>query len=91
MIHIRRGAVATLLALALPLASAGIASATGPDAASTPSRNTPARALSFPLPHPTGPYTIGRDRLHLVDHGHKDPRVPSAAGRELMVSRSWTR
>lgn len=88
MIHIRRGAIAALLALTLPLplASAGSASATDPDAASTPSRNTPARALSLSLPRPTGPYAIGRDRLPLMDRGRKDPWEPSAHGRELMVS-----
>ncbi|WP_030024121.1 alpha/beta hydrolase family protein [Streptomyces monomycini] len=99
MIRIRRGAVTALLALTLPLplVSAGIASATGPaslattlSAANTASpgpatgQDTPGLHLS--LPRPTGPYAIGRDSLHLVDRGRKDPWEPSAHGRELMVS-----
>lgn len=30
------------------------------------------------LPAPTGPYAVGRDTLHLVDHARPDPWVPEA-------------
>ncbi|MEU4199616.1 alpha/beta hydrolase [Streptomyces sp. NPDC039022] len=98
MIHIRRGAVAALLALTLPLplVTAGIASATSPAATANVATTAPAavptdppalpRPLSLSLPRPTGPYAIGRDSLHLVDRGREDPWEPSAHGRELMVS-----
>ncbi|MFH8406769.1 alpha/beta hydrolase family protein [Streptomyces sp. NPDC018019] len=90
MIRISRGAVAALLALTLPipLASAGSAFAAGPGAPAAAVRADAAAApaVRLHLPRPTGPYAIGRDTLHLVDHGRKDPWEPSAEGRELMVS-----
>ncbi|WP_030209732.1 acetylhydrolase [Streptomyces sp. NRRL S-87] len=41
--------------------------------------------VGLELPRPTGRFPVGRDTLHLVDRGRKDPWVPTA-GRELMVS-----
>ncbi|WP_419992469.1 alpha/beta hydrolase family protein [Streptomyces boninensis] len=38
------------------------------------------------LPRPTGPHTIGQDTLHLTDKSRRDPWVPAAGKRELMVS-----
>ncbi|MFF1380599.1 alpha/beta hydrolase family protein [Streptomyces sp. NPDC058308] len=38
------------------------------------------------LPRPTGLFGVGRDTLHLVDKSRRDPWVPSAGARELMVS-----
>jgi hypothetical protein len=38
------------------------------------------------IPHPTGQYDVGRDTLHLVDGKRRDPWVPAAGARELMVS-----
>jgi hypothetical protein len=38
------------------------------------------------LPRPTGPYAVGRETLHLVDHTRPDPWMPEARARELMVS-----
>ncbi|MET9291238.1 alpha/beta hydrolase [Streptomyces sp. NPDC003077] len=90
------------LALPLPLAAAAPATAaTSPSVAApttaatapaqaaitVPVANTaPAVATTFQLPRPTGPYAVGKDTLHLVDRQRKDPWVPSAAGRELMLS-----
>ncbi|UNO40282.1 alpha/beta hydrolase [Streptomyces sp. MST-110588] len=98
MNRLRRGAVAALAALALPLASAGAASAASP-ALPSPDLPPSARLLSpgfastqppgdvrLALPRPTGPYAVGRETLHLTDRHRKDPWVPSASARELMVS-----
>ncbi|MEU6126726.1 alpha/beta hydrolase [Streptomyces sp. NPDC047123] len=41
------------------------------------------------LPRPTGPFAVGRDTLHLVDRDRRDPWVPSAGARELMVDLSY--
>jgi hypothetical protein len=38
------------------------------------------------LPAPTGPYPVGRETLHLVDASRRDPWLPKAKTRELMVS-----
>ncbi|MFF0521432.1 alpha/beta hydrolase family protein [Actinomadura nitritigenes] len=38
------------------------------------------------LPRPTGPHAVGRTVLSLVDEHRRDPWVPSAAARRLMVS-----
>ncbi|MED7931210.1 alpha/beta hydrolase [Nonomuraea sp. LP-02] len=76
MIRTRRTPAALLLALALALpASPAVAStsSTGPS------------DVRFAIPRPTGQYVVGRDTLHLVDTGRRDPWVPTAA-RELMVS-----
>ncbi|MGR6920059.1 alpha/beta hydrolase [[Actinomadura] parvosata] len=74
MISTRRDSAALLLALTLAL----------PVTAATTS--SPAAAgVRLAIPHPTGRYDVGRDTLHLVDGGRRDPWVPTAA-RELMVS-----
>ncbi|MEV7422577.1 alpha/beta hydrolase [Streptomyces sp. NPDC091212] len=73
------------LALALPTAVAWPAAAVPtPTHASVAAyvRNDPGTRTS--LPSPTGPYAVGRDTLHLVDHARRDPWVPRTA-RELMV------
>ncbi|MFJ6017164.1 alpha/beta hydrolase family protein [Streptomyces sp. NPDC092952] len=44
------------------------------------------RADGLALADPTGPYAVGRDSLHLVDKTRRDPWVPKAGNRELMVS-----
>jgi dienelactone hydrolase len=41
--------------------------------------------LRLTLLAPTGPYAIGTEQLHLVDHSRRDPWVPSRP-RELMIS-----
>ncbi|SEG98735.1 Platelet-activating factor acetylhydrolase, isoform II [Nonomuraea solani] len=73
MIRTRRNAAVVLtLALTLPVAAATAATA--------------ASDTRFAIPHPTGRYEVGRDTLHLVDGGRRDPWVPKAGARELMVS-----
>ncbi|CAM5429283.1 Alpha/beta hydrolase OS=Streptomyces tendae OX=1932 GN=GUR47_26815 PE=4 SV=1 [Streptomyces tendae] len=48
-----------------------------------------ASATALELPSPTGPHPVGRRTLHLVDRHRRDPWVPTARGRELMVSVSY--
>ncbi|MDF6020420.1 alpha/beta hydrolase [Streptomyces sp. JH34] len=75
-------AAASLTALVL-LAPAGTAHAlSGPARASAPT----ATVAALGLPRPTGPYSVGAEVLHLVDHSRTDPWVPAAGARELMVS-----
>ncbi|MBL1082109.1 alpha/beta hydrolase [Streptomyces actinomycinicus] len=47
-----------------------------------------ARAAEAPagLPRPTGPHAVGRATLHLTDSARRDPWVPAAGARQLMVS-----
>jgi predicted dienelactone hydrolase len=73
-------AVAAAVVLAPPIVSTTSATAT----VTTASSETASPSLA--LPHPTGPYAVGRDTLHLVDRSRPDPWVPEARGRELMVS-----
>ncbi|MFD0413536.1 alpha/beta hydrolase family protein [Streptomyces sp. NPDC127108] len=86
----RGRAVATVLALALavPLAAAASAQAapttTAAHGAAASTADAPATRPE--LPRPTGRFTVGRDTLHLVDKSRKDPWVPSAGARELMLS-----
>ncbi len=46
----------------------------------------PAHRLQLTLAPPTGPYPVGTVALHLVDHSRRDPWLPGARPRELMVS-----
>ncbi|MFF2138107.1 alpha/beta hydrolase family protein [Streptomyces sp. NPDC058193] len=79
----RRTAVAALSTLLLLAPTAATAHAlSGPAGASAPAV-TP---VALELPRPTGPYAVGTEVLHLVDHGRTDPWVPAAGARELMVS-----
>ncbi|MBT2505367.1 alpha/beta hydrolase [Streptomyces sp. ISL-98] len=83
---IRRRTAAAILALSLslpivPIASAGTALADAPGPAASA-----AVTQQLELPRPTGPYATGRQTLHLVDTSRRDPWVPSAGARELMVS-----
>ncbi|GHH08174.1 alpha/beta hydrolase family protein [Streptomyces lanatus] len=71
--------VALVLGPALTLPAAGAEPA--PAATSTAPATAPAE-----LPRPTGPHTVGRSTLHLVDVDRPDPWVPSAGPRQLMVS-----
>ncbi|GIH75259.1 alpha/beta hydrolase family protein [Planobispora longispora] len=83
MIRTRRTATAALLALTLPLLGATAISTSSPASAAS-SAESPEQGLS--IPRPTGRYAVGRDILHLVDKERRDPWVPTADGRELMVS-----
>ncbi|MFG6196094.1 alpha/beta hydrolase family protein [Nonomuraea sp. JJY05] len=51
-----------------------------------PASAASATAEALSIPRPTGQYAVGRDTLHLVDKKRPDPWVPTAGGRELMVS-----
>ena len=75
MISPHRTAAALLLALALPF----------PAAAADTAADT-AADVRLAIPRPTGQYEVGRDTLHLVDTQRRDPWMPSAKARELMVS-----
>ncbi|MFI9747682.1 alpha/beta hydrolase family protein [Streptomyces sp. NPDC052494] len=90
MTRFTRAAAAAVLAcsLALPaaLATAG-PSVAAPVTAVAPGAAPVAPVTARPaLPAPTGPYSIGRTVLPLVDRSRTDPWVPTAAGRELMVT-----
>jgi predicted dienelactone hydrolase len=78
------------LAVPLPLAAATAAAATTTTTATTTASPTRPGAVApaprLALPRPTGPYAVGRETLHLVDHTRPDPWVPQAGARELMVS-----
>ena len=76
-------AAAALLACSLAL-PATLATA-GPAAADPAPAAVPA-VTRVVLPAPTGPYALGRTVLPLVDRSRADPWVPSADGRELMVT-----
>ncbi|HEY8981373.1 MAG TPA: alpha/beta hydrolase [Streptomyces sp.] len=45
-----------------------------------------AAPVQLELPRPTGQFAVGRDTLHMVDTSRRDPWVPEAGARELMVS-----
>ncbi|MFE5582762.1 alpha/beta hydrolase family protein [Kitasatospora sp. NPDC056531] len=96
MSRLRTTAAAAALLLALPLSFAAAAPALAAPAASAgatvtvtataTAADTAPTAVHVELPRPTGPYTVGREDLHLVDQGRPDPWVPSAGPRQLMVS-----
>ncbi|MET7337483.1 alpha/beta hydrolase [Nonomuraea sp. NPDC005650] len=79
MIRTRRNAAVALFALALSLpAPAATAAAMGTSIGTSDVR--------FAIPRPTGQYEVGRDTLHLADGSRRDPWMPAAGARELMVS-----
>ncbi|MFE4689339.1 alpha/beta hydrolase family protein [Streptomyces sp. NPDC056749] len=75
-------AAAALAALVLLAPVATAQALSGPARASAPT----AAVAALGLPRPTGPYSVGAEVLHLVDHSRTDPWVPAAGARELMVS-----
>ncbi|MET8828063.1 alpha/beta hydrolase [Streptomyces sp. NPDC004610] len=87
MPEITRTVTAAALSVALALPFAGVATATtapGPAAASPVAATVPAETLH--LPRPTGPHPVGRTTTHLTDRSRTDPWVPTADGRELMLT-----
>ncbi|WP_327673070.1 MULTISPECIES: alpha/beta hydrolase [unclassified Streptomyces] len=80
----RSAAVATLLTLALSAPFLGAAPAVSAGTEQTAPRAQYSSGLE--LPPLTGPYPVGRRTLHLVDRNRTDPWVPTAGGRELMVT-----
>ncbi|MFI6977180.1 alpha/beta hydrolase family protein [Embleya sp. NPDC050154] len=85
----RRRAAPFALALSLALALALPTTAASPAFASAPTTTqVSAGSAATPrtsLPRPTGPHAVGRETLHLVDRSRRDPWVPEAEARELMV------
>ncbi|MGW0908969.1 alpha/beta hydrolase family protein [Streptomyces sp. NPDC002853] len=84
-IRTRRSAVTVLLALALATPSVAACAEEGGSSPAGEASPSPT-ASELALPRPSGPHEIGRDTLHLVDAERRDPWVPSAGSRELMVS-----
>ncbi|MEU0569916.1 alpha/beta hydrolase [Nonomuraea sp. NPDC005983] len=72
--------IAPLLAGLTVTVTAGATQAASPTAAAAVS------GVQLQLPRPTGPHAVGRDILRLVDEHRKDPWVPEAGARQLMVS-----
>ncbi|MFC4008517.1 alpha/beta hydrolase family protein [Nonomuraea purpurea] len=81
MTRTRRRLATAFLTLTLPLLSATALTTPSPAAAASDQEGRP-----LSIPAPTGRYAVGRDTLHLVDKKRPDPWVPTANGRELMVS-----
>ncbi|MFJ6656802.1 alpha/beta hydrolase family protein [Streptomyces sp. NPDC091377] len=87
MAEITRAATAAALSVALVLPLAGTATATTErTTATTSSATTAVPADILHLPRPTGPLPVGRKTMHLTDRSRTDPWVPTADGRELMVT-----
>ncbi|MFH9105394.1 alpha/beta hydrolase family protein [Streptomyces albus] len=84
----RAVAAALLTACLLAPAATGCAPGDGVPAAARArdTAATPAGQERYTLPRPTGPHPTGRDTLHLVDPSRRDPWVPSAGAREVLVS-----
>ncbi|MGW7070862.1 alpha/beta hydrolase family protein [Streptomyces sp. NPDC054855] len=86
-IRARRKAVTALLTLSLLTpAVAACAEDGGSSSSARRASSSATEATGLSLPRPSGPHEIGRDTLHLVDDKRRDPWVPSAGPRELMVS-----
>ncbi|MFF2012345.1 alpha/beta hydrolase family protein [Streptomyces sp. NPDC058195] len=87
-----RGAFSILLAGAVAAGATTLSACGAQDAAaaapaaSSPASTAKSQEPGLTLADPTGPYTVGRDSLHLVDKDRRDPWVPKAGHRELMVS-----
>lgn len=74
------------LALLTPAFADGAASVPASVPASASASPPAAQEAALSLPRPSGPHSIGRDTLHLVDKSRRDMWVPSSGARELMVS-----
>ncbi|MFF5970423.1 alpha/beta hydrolase family protein [Streptomyces sp. NPDC012769] len=87
MVKLTRAAAAALLACAVALPVTALpASAATPSSAASPVSVTSPAAYPLQLPAPTGKFGVGSATLHLVDRSRPDPWVPTADGRELMVT-----
>lgn len=87
MTHIRRtalvAAVAGLVTVPVIAANAFAVTPSMPTAVRTTSV---ASTMALTLSRPTGPYAVGQSILEMVDRSRRDPWVPSAGPRRLMVS-----
>ncbi|MEU8542021.1 alpha/beta hydrolase [Streptomyces sp. NPDC048717] len=91
-----RAAATVLLACALALPAATLPASATTIAPPVPSvaaalrapapAALPTTSAPLELPAPTGRFAVGAGDLHLVDHSRPDPWVPTADGRELMVT-----
>ncbi|MFJ4770237.1 alpha/beta hydrolase family protein [Streptomyces uncialis] len=86
MTRIRRGAVAALLLLALPLPLAGPANAAPTTAVPTTGAARTAPVPPLELPAPTGKHAVGTSTFQLTDRSRTDHWVPSSGARKLLVS-----
>ncbi|KAB8188956.1 alpha/beta hydrolase [Nonomuraea phyllanthi] len=86
MTRSRRTTAAVLLTLTLPLGAATTITAPPSAAADRTAADRTAADQTVAIPRPTGRHAVGRDVLHLVDEKRRDPWVPAAGARELMVS-----
>ncbi|WP_369202283.1 alpha/beta hydrolase family protein [Streptomyces sp. PU-14G] len=86
----RRTALAALLSACLltPAAVACAPASASQAAGSAPTAPASGKQQGAPLylPRPTGPYGVGGETLHLSDTARRDPWVPSAGDRQVMVS-----
>ncbi|MGW7077887.1 alpha/beta hydrolase family protein [Streptomyces sp. NPDC054866] len=82
----QRNAVTALLTLSLLSPAVAACAEEGGSSSARAASSSAAEAAALSLPRPSGPYETGRDTLHLVDDKRRDPWVPSAGTRELMVS-----
>ncbi|MFI6081188.1 alpha/beta hydrolase family protein [Streptomyces sp. NPDC051217] len=80
----RGWAAAVVLALTLPPSASTVVAHAVPSPTATAAPDRAATVLQ--LPRPTGPFAVGREIRHLVDDKRRDPWVPTAGARELMVS-----
>ncbi|MFE7135767.1 alpha/beta hydrolase family protein [Streptomyces sp. NPDC057638] len=87
LLRIRAAAAAVLaLSLALPLTATGTAAASSSGGPPVSTAGTAPTTTVPQLPRPTGAYPVGTTSFDLVDRSRRDPWVPSADGRELVVS-----
>lgn len=86
MTRVRHTAIAAALVLSMAGAGTALAAPQNGSAAAPAAASLDAKGVQLELPRPTGPYAVGRNRLHLVDASRRDHWVPSAGARELMVS-----
>ncbi|WP_370416301.1 alpha/beta hydrolase family protein [Streptomyces fradiae] len=87
MIAFSRAAAAALLACAVALPATTLPAHAATPAAPAASLRAAAPAVpALELPAPTGRFAVGSSVLHLVDRSRPDPWVPTADGRELMVT-----
>ncbi|WP_445401458.1 alpha/beta hydrolase family protein [Streptomyces sp. LE64] len=86
MTRMSRAAVVAALAMSLAV-PAGLAGTAVAQPASASGSTAPAVPTTAPrLPEPTGKHGVGSSVLHLVDRSRTDPWVPTADGRELLVT-----
>jgi predicted dienelactone hydrolase len=83
MIRLVRVAVAIFATF---LATVSIADTAGADTTVAGTGRQTGGTGPVALPEPSGPFPVGRSRLHLTDTSRIDPWVPASGHRELMVS-----